>query len=87
MPFVLASLTFKIAPLFLSPYRSAPLQTFFNPLKVSCLNDIMETKGGKKSSIVQYEAPLGYVIEEVRPNGGIEKFHSAAYYNCARKPS
>ncbi|MCO5565221.1 hypothetical protein L7F22_018894 [Adiantum nelumboides] len=54
---------------------------------VSCLNDIMETKGGKRSSILQYEAPLGYVIEEVRPNGGIEKFHSAAYYNCARKPS
>ncbi|KAH7443801.1 hypothetical protein KP509_02G051400 [Ceratopteris richardii] len=52
-----------------------------------CLNDIMETKGGKKSSRVQYEAPLGYVTEEVRPHGGIEKFHCAAYFNCARKPS
>lgn len=47
----------------------------------------METKGGKKSSLLQYEAPLGYTIEDVRPNGGIEKFHSAAYFNCARKPS
>ncbi|OAY31464.1 hypothetical protein MANES_14G114200v8 [Manihot esculenta] len=52
----------------------------------------METKGGKKNSSssnssVQYEAPLGYSIEDVRPNGGIEKFRSAAYSNCVRKPS
>ncbi|KAI5074331.1 hypothetical protein GOP47_0010292 [Adiantum capillus-veneris] len=26
-------------------------------------------------------------VLEVRPHGGIEKFHCAAYYNCARKPS
>ncbi|TYH68749.1 hypothetical protein ES332_D05G009200v1 [Gossypium tomentosum] len=55
----------------------------------------METKGGKKksssssssSSSLQYEAPLGYSIEDIRPNGGIEKFRSAAYSNCVRKPS
>lgn len=51
------------------------------------LNVMMETKGGKKSNLLQYEAPLGYKIEDVRPHGGIEKFHSAAYFNCARKPS
>ncbi|KAL6331623.1 hypothetical protein AAG906_011563 [Vitis piasezkii] len=52
---------------------------------------VMETKGGKKksssSSSLQYEVPLGYIIEDVRPNGGIEKFRSAAYSNCVRKPS
>ncbi|CAN0838235.1 hypothetical protein LINGRAHAP2_LOCUS2049, partial [Linum grandiflorum] len=53
---------------------------------------IMETKGGKKkcssnNSSIQYEAPLGYITEDVRPNGGIEKFRSAAYSNCVRKPS
>ncbi|CAN1166876.1 hypothetical protein LINPERHAP2_LOCUS26933 [Linum perenne] len=54
---------------------------------------VMETKGGKKksssssNSSIQYEAPLGYIIEDVRPNGGIEKFRSAAYSNCVRKPS
>ncbi|KAK6235983.1 hypothetical protein QUC31_019742, partial [Theobroma cacao] len=55
---------------------------------------VMETKGGKKKSSsstsrnsLQYEAPLGYSIEDIRPNGGIEKFRSAAYSNCVRKPS
>ncbi|GAY48512.1 hypothetical protein CUMW_112210, partial [Citrus unshiu] len=52
----------------------------------------METKGGKKKSSscknsIQYEVPLGYSIEDVRPNGGIEKFRSAAYANCVRMPS
>lgn len=50
----------------------------------------MESKGGKKkssSSSLFYEAPLGYSIEDVRPNGGVKKFRSAAYSNCARKPS
>ncbi|KAH6759528.1 hypothetical protein C2S52_022950 [Perilla frutescens var. hirtella] len=49
----------------------------------------METKGGigKKKWIEQYEAPLDYIIEDVRPNGGIQKFRSAAYSNCLRKPS
>ncbi|KAL5974436.1 hypothetical protein ACLOJK_031101 [Asimina triloba] len=54
------------------------------------LNDLMETKGGKKSSsskCLYYDAPLGYSIEYVRPHGGIKKFHSAAYSNCVRKPS
>ncbi|KAJ0965728.1 hypothetical protein J5N97_026866 [Dioscorea zingiberensis] len=27
------------------------------------------------------------IIEDVRPNGGIKKFRSAAYSNCVRKPS
>lgn len=46
----------------------------------------METKGGKKSSNSKslfYEAPLGYSIEDVRPNGGIKKFRSAAYSNVS----
>ncbi|KAL9252152.1 hypothetical protein AKJ16_DCAP02053 [Drosera capensis] len=66
------------------------------------LNVLMESKGGKKKSSSSkslfYEAPLGYSIEDVRPNGGIRKFRSAAYSNvssslqenpamCARKPS
>ncbi|KAG5629432.1 hypothetical protein H5410_001149 [Solanum commersonii] len=53
------------------------------------VNDLMESEGGKKSSSKSslYEAPLGYSIEDVRPNGGIKKFRSAAYSNCARKPS
>ncbi|KAL4181978.1 hypothetical protein AMTRI_Chr12g273690 [Amborella trichopoda] len=55
------------------------------------LNVVMESKGGlkKKSSSNSrfYEAPLGYSIEDVRPHGGIEKFRTAAYSNCVRKPS
>lgn len=52
----------------------------------------MESKGGKKKSSSssnnkQYEAPLGYSIEDLRPAGGIKKFQSAAYSNCVRKPS
>ncbi|KAL0380693.1 UNVERIFIED_CONTAM: hypothetical protein Sradi_1017300 [Sesamum radiatum] len=57
----------------------------------SRVDDLMETKGGKKKSSSSkslfYEAPLGYSIEDIRPNGGIKKFRSAAYSNCARKPS
>ncbi|GMN61609.1 hypothetical protein TIFTF001_030697 [Ficus carica] len=64
--------------------------------KRKSVNVVMETKGGKKKSSSsssnnsksqQYEAPLGYSIEDIRPNGGIEKFRSAAYSNCVRKPS
>ncbi|KAL7232119.1 hypothetical protein ACSBR2_010187 [Camellia fascicularis] len=55
------------------------------------LDVLMETKGGKKKSSSSkslfYEAPLGYSIEDLRPHGGIKKFRSAAYSNCARKPS
>ncbi|CAA0825583.1 conserved peptide upstream open reading frame 10 [Striga hermonthica] len=55
------------------------------------IDDLMESKGGKKKSSssksIFYEAPLGYSIEDIRPNGGIKKFRSAAYSNCARKPS
>ncbi|RAL48705.1 hypothetical protein DM860_001025 [Cuscuta australis] len=50
----------------------------------------MESNRGEKSSNSSsklfYEAPLGYNIEDVRPNGGIKKFRSAAYSNYARKP-
>ncbi|EHA8589768.1 putative S-adenosyl-l-methionine decarboxylase leader peptide [Cocos nucifera] len=59
-------------------------------LFLGSVNALMESKGGKKkssSSSLQYEVPLGYSIEDVRPNGGIKKFHSAAYSNCMRKPS
>ncbi|KAG5416628.1 hypothetical protein IGI04_004195 [Brassica rapa subsp. trilocularis] len=53
---------------------------------------MMESKGGKKkssssSSSLFYEAPLGYSIEDVRPNGGIKKFKSSVYSNCAKRPS
>ncbi|KAI0504700.1 hypothetical protein KFK09_015653 [Dendrobium nobile] len=44
----------------------------------------MESKGGKKkssSNSLQYEVPLGYSIEDVRPHGGVKKFQSAAYSN------
>lgn len=52
----------------------------------------MESKGGKKkksssSNSLDYEVPLGYSIEDIRPHGGIKKFQSAAYYNCVKKPS
>ncbi|OIW21640.1 hypothetical protein TanjilG_06944 [Lupinus angustifolius] len=49
----------------------------------------MESKGGKKKSSSSsksslfYEAPLGYSIEDIRPNGGIKKFRSAAYSNVS----
>ncbi|KAG5399258.1 hypothetical protein IGI04_021072 [Brassica rapa subsp. trilocularis] len=52
---------------------------------------MMESKGGNKksssSSSLFYEAPLGYSIEDVRPNGGIKKFKSSVYSNCAKRPS
>ncbi|CAI9779275.1 unnamed protein product [Fraxinus pennsylvanica] len=53
------------------------------------VDDLMESEGGKKSSnkSLFYEAPLGYSIEDIRPNGGIKKFQSAEYSNCARRPS
>ncbi|KAM0064244.1 putative S-adenosyl-l-methionine decarboxylase leader peptide [Helianthus debilis subsp. tardiflorus] len=49
------------------------------------LNVLMETKCGEKSSSSKsfYEAPLGYNIQDVRPNGGIKKFRSAAYSNLS----
>lgn len=50
----------------------------------------MESKGGKKdssSSSKSLFSPLGYSIEDIRPKGGIKKFRTAAYSNCARKPS
>ncbi|KAG8056811.1 hypothetical protein GUJ93_ZPchr0002g25565 [Zizania palustris] len=58
--------------------------------KGTLVDVLMESKCGKKKSSnsnSMYEAPLGYKIEDVRPAGGIKKFQSAAYSNCARKPS
>ena len=66
-----------------------PLQLLIILILVACagLNDLMETKGGKKKSSSSkslfYEAPLGYSIEDVRPHGGIKKFRSAAYSNVS----
>ena len=62
------------------------------PRKFQQIDALMESKGGKKKSSssrssLMYEAPLGYSIEDLRPAGGIKKFRSAAYSNCARKPS
>ncbi|KAK9271594.1 hypothetical protein L1049_001956 [Liquidambar formosana] len=55
------------------------------------LNDLMESKGGKKKSSSSkslfYEAPLGYSIEDLRPHGGIKKFRSAAYSNVSNSYS
>ncbi|RYR54516.1 hypothetical protein Ahy_A06g029809 [Arachis hypogaea] len=50
----------------------------------------MESKGGKKKSSnssksLFYETLLDYSIEDVRPNGRVKKFRSAAYSNCARE--
>ncbi|KAM3248133.1 hypothetical protein P3L10_009901 [Capsicum annuum] len=47
------------------------------------VNDLMDPKGGKKTSSKSslYEAPLGYSIEDVQPNGGIKKFRPASYSN------
>ncbi|KAI3918774.1 hypothetical protein MKX01_042094, partial [Papaver californicum] len=47
---------------------------------VYVVNLCADQKGGKKSSSssLQYEAPLGYCIEDIRPNGEIEKFISVA---------
>ncbi|KAG6501041.1 hypothetical protein ZIOFF_040907 [Zingiber officinale] len=60
-------------------------------VRVASFNVLMESKGRKKksssSSSLHCEAPLGYIIEDVRPHGGIKKFQSSAYSNCARKPS
>eukprot|EP00850_Spirogloea_muscicola_P016938 SM000141S00882 [mRNA] locus=s141:291422:292006:+ [translate_table: standard] len=60
-------------------------------LQQQALNDIMESASSEKdsssSSSMQYELPLGYVIEDVRPDGGVDIFRSAAYSNCVRKPS
>ncbi|KAK2450183.1 hypothetical protein QL285_009313 [Trifolium repens] len=55
------------------------------------VNELMESKCGKNKSSGSksflYEAPLDYIIEDVRPNGGLERFKSADYSNCSRKPS
>lgn len=49
------------------------------------VDDLMESKLGKKSSSKSlfYEVPLGYSIEDIRPNGDIKKFQSAEYANVS----
>ena len=50
------------------------------------LNEIILMEAKKKSSSSKsmfYEAPLGYSIEDIRPNGGIKKFRTAAYSNVS----
>ncbi|CAH1437549.1 unnamed protein product [Lactuca virosa] len=63
--------------------------SFFYSFLIRQLDDLMESKAGKKSGSKSlfYEAPLGYGIEDVRPSGGLRKFKSAAFSNCTRKPS
>ncbi|CAI8595619.1 unnamed protein product [Vicia faba] len=84
-------LSLSFSPRF--PFQ-VPTRIYFVRFDLGGLNELMESKGGKKksssssnSSSLFYEAPLGYSIEDIRPNGGIKKFRSAAYSNCARKPS
>jgi S-adenosylmethionine decarboxylase len=62
----------------------------FDYIVANSVNELMESKGGKKKSSSSssksslfYEAPLGYSIEDIRPNGGIKKFRSAAYSNVS----
>ncbi|PHT34668.1 putative methyltransferase PMT7 [Capsicum baccatum] len=67
----------------ISGLRAAGVYQVFD---VGCgikVNDRMESKGGKKTSSKSslYEAPLGYSIEDVQPNGGINKFKFASYSN------
>lgn len=68
----------------MSPLPGRPWSIVFAGKK---LNELMESKGGKKKSSSSkslfYEAPLGYSIEDVRPHGGIKKFRSAAYSNVS----
>ncbi|KAG9455847.1 hypothetical protein H6P81_000355 [Aristolochia fimbriata] len=84
-------MTFRVSDLRLPALPFASSHHFSLPdTSRGRVNVLMESKGGLKkssSNSIQYEAPLGYSIEDVRPNGGIEKFRSAAYSNCVRKPS
>lgn len=41
------------------------------------------SSSSSSSSSLFYEAPLGYGIEYVRPNGGLKKFKSAEYSNVS----
>ncbi|RDX75409.1 S-adenosylmethionine decarboxylase proenzyme, partial [Mucuna pruriens] len=59
------------------------LRVCLRPSLSLSVNVVMDTKRNHSSSIssLDYEVPLGYCIEDVRPNGGIEKFQSPAYSN------
>ncbi len=81
---VLTFFVYSFSHVFCSIWGSVWLMNFFPWLVLTeYLHVIMETKGGKKSkkSSIQYESPLGYGIEDVRPHGGSEKFRTAAYSN------
>ncbi|GLJ12829.1 hypothetical protein SUGI_0198550 [Cryptomeria japonica] len=75
------------AVLFISSSFSSDSDKFF--IVTERLNVVMDSEFCKESSsnYPQYETPLGYKIEDVRPHGGIDIFRSAAYSNCVRKPS
>jgi hypothetical protein len=47
----------------------------------------MESKDSQSSSNSHYEPALGYVLEDIRPDGGVVKFRSPAYSNCLKAPS
>jgi len=81
---VLTLFVYSFSHVFCSIWGSVWLKNLFPWLVLTeYLHVIMETKGGKKSkkSSIQYESPLGYGIEDVRPHGGSEKFRTAAYSN------
>ncbi|KAG5405326.1 hypothetical protein IGI04_011445 [Brassica rapa subsp. trilocularis] len=71
--------------------KTLNIGSLLNLVPYEGVNEIMmESKGGNtksSSSSLFYEAPLGYSIEDVRPNGGIKKFKSSVYSNCAKRPS
>jgi hypothetical protein len=45
----------------------------------------MESKDSQSSSNSHYEPALGYVLEDIRPDGGVVKFRSPAYSNVSRR--
>lgn len=45
----------------------------------------MESKDKQSSSNSQYEPALGYVLEDIRPDGGVVKFRSPAYSNVSQQ--
>uniref|UniRef100_A0A7I4AVC1 Uncharacterized protein n=1 Tax=Physcomitrium patens TaxID=3218 RepID=A0A7I4AVC1_PHYPA len=67
-------------------FRAMKIPPFLSPLAES-LHVTMGASTGKKSCVnfVQYESPLGYVIEDVRPHGGSKKYRSAVYSNLANR--
>ncbi|URE22856.1 TBC [Musa troglodytarum] len=70
--------------------KERPLPHSLPPLSSSGRLDVlMDAKpgDGSGSNYSNHESPLPYNVEEIRPHGGINRFRSAGYSNCARKPS